>query len=151
MNGRPTCSAFLVHRSSFIVHRLSFIVSRRQHETKHIHQLPATNHQPPATNRNRIPPVEERSKEMRMRRAFLGAALVVSAIALHAQTADDIINHYVKTIGGMQKIAAIQSLRRSGRYIGGGGFQAVIREDNKRPNLVRQEFTFQSLTGVTAW
>ena len=83
-----------------------------------------------------------------MRRALIVLAF---ATTLHAQTADDIINNYIKTIGGMQKIEAIKTLRRTGRFQGGGGFQAAIREENKRPNLVRQEFTFQGLTGITAW
>jgi len=86
-----------------------------------------------------------------MRRVFLGVSLVLIAATAQAQTADDIIAHYIKTIGGTQKIESIKTLRRAGRYTGGGGFQANIREENKRPNLVRQEFTFQGLTGITAW
>jgi hypothetical protein len=96
---------------------------------------------------NRCTPAKENS----MRRFLLGATVVLFALAVHAQTADDIIASYIRTIGGMQKIEAIKTLRRHGKYVGGSGFQATTREDNKRPSLVRQEFTFQGLTGVTAW
>ena len=77
------------------------------------------------------------------------AALV--AAPLMAQTADDIVSKYIKTIGGMEKIDAVKSLRRSGKFTGGGGFEAAILEENKRPNLVRQDFVIQGMTGVRAY
>ena len=78
-----------------------------------------------------------------------GAALL--AVPLAAQTADDIIAKYVKTIGGMEKLQAVTSLRRTGRYVGGGGFEAGVVEESKRPNKVRQEFLLEGMTGVTAY
>ncbi|MDT7807646.1 MAG: hypothetical protein QOJ70_1459 [Acidobacteriota bacterium] len=87
-----------------------------------------------------------------MRRFLLAcaAALLFSASA-SAQTADDIVAKFIKTVGGMDRIQAVKSLRRTGKYNGGGGFEAVIIEENKRPNLVRQEFVIQGMTGVTAY
>ncbi len=85
------------------------------------------------------------------------AALVVGATAVPAQTApapktaDEIVARYVKTIGGLEKIEAVKTLKKTGRYLGGGGFEAKIVEDNKRPDLVRQEFIVQGMVGVTAW
>jgi hypothetical protein len=73
------------------------------------------------------------------------------ALPLRAQTADEIITKYLSTVGGMDKIQAIKTLRRSGKFIGGGGFEAPIQYINKRPDMVRQEFTFQGLTGVSAY
>jgi hypothetical protein len=70
---------------------------------------------------------------------------------LSAQTADDIIAKYIKTIGGMERIQAVQTLRRTGRFTGGGGFEAVVVQENKRPNRVREEFSLQGMTGVTAY
>ena len=86
-------------------------------------------------------------------RRFLLALAVLTSCAAHAsaQTADEIVARFVKTVGGMEKIQAVKSLRRTGRYNGGGGFEAVIVEENKRPNLVRQEFVIQGMTGVTAY
>ena len=81
--------------------------------------------------------------------AVIGFALF--AIPVSAQTADEIIAKYIKTVGGMDKIQAIKTLRRTGKFNGGGGFEAAIVEENKRPNLVRQEFSLQGMTGVNAY
>jgi hypothetical protein len=87
-----------------------------------------------------------------MRRFLLGmVALVLWSVPASAQSAEEIVARYIKTIGGMDKIQAVQTLRRTGRSQGGGGFEARILEENKRRGLVRQEFTFQGLTGVVAY
>ncbi|MFL6253629.1 MAG: hypothetical protein ACJ74T_01275 [Pyrinomonadaceae bacterium] len=86
-------------------------------------------------------------------RKLLLALTCVAAFAAHAsaQTADEIVEKFIKTVGGMEKIQAVKSLRRVGKYDGGGGFEAVLIEENRRPNLVRQEFVIQGMTGVTAY
>lgn len=89
---------------------------------------------------------------MTMRNVLRGlAALALCAIPLSAQTADEIIARYIKTIGGMERIQAVQALRRTGRFTGSGGFEAVVVQENKRPNRVRQEFSLQGMTGITAY
>jgi hypothetical protein len=85
------------------------------------------------------------------------AALALVAAPLLAQTpptpptADEIVARYVKAIGGLEKIEAVRTLKRTGKFRGGGGFEAKVLEENKRPDLVRQELTYQGMTGVTAW
>ena len=87
-----------------------------------------------------------------MRRVLLSlAGLALIAASLSAQTADDIIAKYVKTVGGMEKIRAVSSLRRSGKFTGSGGFEAAVLQENKRPNKVREEFSLQGMTGVNAY
>ena len=86
-----------------------------------------------------------------MRNAFLGLAGLALAASLSAQTADDIIAKYLKTVGGMDKIQAVQTLRRAGTVNGGGGFEAAVLQENKRPNKVREEFSLQGMTGVNAY
>jgi photosystem II stability/assembly factor-like uncharacterized protein len=87
-----------------------------------------------------------------MRRAVLAFALsVCAAVPLAAQTAEEIVAHYVQTIGGMERIQAVHTLRRAGTFYGGGGFQAQLLFENKRPNLVRQDFTFGGMTGISAY
>lgn len=87
-----------------------------------------------------------------MRKFLLGiAGLLLFAIPVSAQTAEDIVARYVKTIGGLEKIQAVKTLRRTGKFTGGGGFEAVILEENKRQSKVRQEFSVQGLTGITAY
>jgi hypothetical protein len=87
-----------------------------------------------------------------MRRFLLAAAgLVLCAAPAPAQTAEEIVANYIKTVGGMEKIQAIKSLRRTGKFTGGGGFEAAVVEENKRPNLVRQEFSLQGMTQINAY
>src|SRR5215469_14027748 len=87
-----------------------------------------------------------------MRRILLGILLAtIFAIPASAQTADEIVAKYIKTIGGMEKIQAVNTLRRSGKIIGGGGFELVTVQENKRPNMFRQEIILQGLTGVMAY
>jgi hypothetical protein len=68
-----------------------------------------------------------------------------------SQTADSIIDRFIQTSGGMARIQAIQTLRRTGRFQGGGGFEAVVIQENKRPSSVREEFSLQGMTGINAY
>jgi hypothetical protein len=87
-----------------------------------------------------------------MRRVLLMlAAVVVCAATASAQTADDLVGRYIKAVGGMDRIQAVQSLRRSGKFIGGGGFEAAILQENKRAAFVREEFSLQGMTGINAY
>lgn len=79
------------------------------------------------------------------------AFIALATLPLQAQTADDIVSKYIKTIGGMDKLQAVQSIRRSGKFTGGGGFEARVSEEKKRPDLIRQEFSIQGMTGVNAY
>ena len=86
-------------------------------------------------------------------RTLLVALVAVTLGAAHAaaQSADDIIARYIKTVGGMERIDAARSLRRTGKFIGGGGFEAIVVQENKRPNMVREEFTLQGMTAINAY
>ena len=87
-----------------------------------------------------------------MRRYLLGALVVMlCSIAASAQTVDELLAKYVKTIGGMDKIAAIKSMRSTGKFDGGGGFQAVVIQENKRPSSVREDFLIQGFTATSAY
>ena len=87
-----------------------------------------------------------------MRRVLLMlAGLALLAVPASAQTAEEIVAKYIKTVGGADKIQAVKTLRRTGTFNGGGGFEAPIVEENKRNNMVRQEFSLQGLTAVNAY
>src|SRR5438128_4544668 len=79
------------------------------------------------------------------------AIVAVCGVAASEQTADEIIAHYLQAVGGTDKIQAVHSLRRSGKFIGGGGFEAVILQENKRDASVREEFVLQGMTGINAY
>ena len=78
-------------------------------------------------------------------------ALAQATQAAPAQSADSLIAKYIQASGGMERMQAIQTLRRTGKYIGGGGFEAVIVQENKRPNSVRDEFQIQGMVGINAY
>ncbi len=87
-----------------------------------------------------------------MRKPFLSlAGLALVTMPLAAQTADEIIAKYLTNVGGMDKIQAVTTLRRTGKVVLGGGFEAGVIEESKRPNKLRQEFVFQGMTGVNAY
>jgi len=91
-----------------------------------------------------------------MRKLFLifvalGVAGGPAPRSLSAQSADSLIAKYIQASGGLARIQALQSLRRTGKYTGGGGFEAVVVQENKRPNSVREEFSLQGMTGINAY
>ena len=81
---------------------------------------------------------------------LLVSVLLTVGAGVSAQTADEIISKYVEKIGGMQKVEAIKR-PRTGKYVGGGGFEAIVTDESKRPNLSRNEFNIQGMTGVTSF
>ena len=86
-----------------------------------------------------------------MRRVLFGIGILFLSVNGFAQSADEIIARYIKTIGGADRIAAVTSIKRTGKFTGGGGFEAQVLEENARPNLVRQEFSLQGMTAVNAY
>ena len=68
-----------------------------------------------------------------------------------ATTLDDILAKYIKTVGGMDRIQAVHTLRRTGRSIRGGGFETPVVQENERPGRVRKDVIRQGLVGITAY
>lgn len=79
------------------------------------------------------------------------AVITLSAFSASAQSADEIVGRYIKAAGGLDKIQQVRTLRRSGKYVGGGGFEAVILQENKRDASVREEFSLQGMTAINAY
>ncbi len=69
----------------------------------------------------------------------------------HCQTAEELVDKNIQAKGGMEKIKAIHSLHMTGKLTGGGGFTATVTQDGMRPNLVRETFSLQGMTGVQAY
>jgi hypothetical protein len=80
-------------------------------------------------------------------------ALVLGGVATaaNAQTVDQIVNNYLKHIGGVDTIKSVKTLRRTGKFIGGGGFEAPVVQENKRSTAVREEFSLMGMTAITAY
>lgn len=75
----------------------------------------------------------------------------LTGAAVHAQTADEIINKHLAARGGKDKIKAVQSERLTGKMVMGQGMEAPFTLEMARPNKLRMEFTIQGMTGVQAF
>jgi hypothetical protein len=87
---------------------------------------------------------------MRQAVIVLVAVSVLSVFA-RTQTAEELIHKNIEAKGGMDKIKAIKSVRMTGKLNGGGGFTAVVTQENMRPGLVRETFSLQGMTAVQAY
>jgi hypothetical protein len=79
------------------------------------------------------------------------AAVSCLSVFLPAQTADELVNKNIEAKGGIDKIKAVKSVRMTGKLNAGGGFTAAETQENQRPNLVRETFSLQGMTAVTAY
>ncbi len=80
------------------------------------------------------------------------AAVLCLSLFGYPQTAEELVSKNIQAKGGIDKIKAIKSPRMTAQvYIGGGGFTANIGQESLRPNQVRQTFSLQGMTAVTAY
>ncbi|SRR5579875_139011 len=84
-------------------------------------------------------------------RMGLFAVLLGFALSAHAVTADELVAKNIAARGGMEKMAAIKTLRMQGQLIFGGNFKLAYTQLLKRPDKVREEASLQGLTQVQAW
>lgn len=68
-----------------------------------------------------------------------------------AQTVEELVNKNIQAKGGIDKIKAIKTVRMTGKLNAGGGFTAAQTQENQRPNQVRETFSLQGMTAVTAY
>jgi hypothetical protein len=87
-----------------------------------------------------------------MNARFLIAAVALAVPpAVAAQTVDEIVARYVTARGGREALAAVRTVRMTGRATEGPGRHAIVRREIARPGRIRTEFVFQGTTGVWAW
>jgi len=84
-------------------------------------------------------------------RVLLVAAATLASPAVQAQTVDEIVSRYVAARGGREALAAIRTVRMTGRMFAGPGREAIVRREIARPGRIRTEFEFQGTTGVYVW
>jgi len=72
------------------------------------------------------------------------------SLCAFAQTADELVSKNIQAHGGIEKIKAISSLRMTGNF-DASGFKAMVGQESKRPNLLRQTFTVQGMTQIQAY
>jgi hypothetical protein len=84
-------------------------------------------------------------------RVLVAVALgLAAAAAAGAQTAEELVAKNLQARGGIDKIKAIRSLRMTGT-LQAGGFKARIGRESAAPDLIRETFTIQGMTQITAY
>jgi outer membrane lipoprotein-sorting protein len=78
----------------------------------------------------------------------LGALFAVPA---SAQTLDEILAKNLKAKGGIEKLKAVKTMRATGTMTVGPGMEVPFVMEQKRPNAMRMEITFQGMQVVQAY
>ncbi len=79
------------------------------------------------------------------------ALAVVVAVPAGAQTLDEILAKNLQAKGGLDKIKSVQTIRMTGTMTVGPGMEAPFVLEQKRPNMMRMDFTLQGMTGSQAF
>lgn len=85
-----------------------------------------------------------------LHKVAVGLCTLICATSLVAQTADEIVTKNIEAHGGAAKLKSINTMKSSGTMMMGPGIEVPFTEYQKRPALIRQEFTFQGMTAVQA-
>jgi len=90
---------------------------------------------------------------LRLARPAVMVLAAVSCLTIFGktQTADELVNKNIQAKGGMEKIKAIRSVRMTGKINIGSGIIGAEMQENQRPSLVRETFSLQGMTSVTAY
>jgi hypothetical protein len=78
-------------------------------------------------------------------------ALLLLSAAAPPPAVDEIVARHVAARGGKEALAAVRTVRMTGRAIAGPGREAIVRREIARPGRIRTEFVFQGTTGVYVW
>jgi outer membrane lipoprotein-sorting protein len=81
---------------------------------------------------------------------LLALGLLLAPVAW-AQTVDEILAKHYDTMGGVEKIKALNTMRITGTMMVGPGMEAPLMMERKRPGKRRLEFSFQGMTGIQAF
>jgi outer membrane lipoprotein-sorting protein len=87
-------------------------------------------------------------KQMRLVCVLL--LLLCAAALAKAQTAEELVARNIQAKGGLEKMKAVKSYRSQGKFEV-DGFKADVAMESKRPDKLRQLFTFQRMTEIDAY
>lgn len=97
---------------------------------------------------------------MKIKNIFLGSVLVLTIGGiLYSQSIDEILGKYYETMGGLERLRTVKSMKKMGKYIvvAQGGWEMSMTMWHKTPNkiktewLVRDQKIIQAFDGKTAW
>jgi outer membrane lipoprotein-sorting protein len=87
-----------------------------------------------------------------IRKLLAGLALgALFAIPASAQNLDEILAKNLKAKGGAEKLKAVTTTRTTGTMTVGPGIEVPFVMEQKRPNSMRMDITFQGMTIVQAY
>lgn len=88
----------------------------------------------------------------RLVRSFLLVTAAVSVFSANAngQTVDEVIAKNIQARGGLEKLIAVQTLRTTAK-VSQGSFRIDFRQENKRPDQVREEYIIQGMAQIQAY
>jgi len=85
-----------------------------------------------------------------MRSVLTVLGILCSAAAVSAQTAEELVAKNIAAKGGIERIKAIRTVRKTGR-IQSGDFTATVAEEAKAPDRLKLSFTIQNMTQVQSY
>lgn len=87
-----------------------------------------------------------------IRKLLAGLALgALFAVPASAQTLDEVLAKNLKAKGGIEKIKSVTTSRTTGTMTVGPGIEVPFVMEQKRPNSMRMEITFQGMTIIQAY
>lgn len=92
-----------------------------------------------------------RKKDVFLRVPFLAAALLSLPCVLPAQTADDVVNAYLKARGGLEKLKAVKTERVTASVGLQPGADAVLVYERKRPLKMHMEITLSGQSFIRVY
>jgi hypothetical protein len=85
------------------------------------------------------------------RRVLLGLTIgLLTSLSLAAQTADELVEKNVQARGGREKLKSVQTLRITGKLVG-GPTETPLVEERARPTKLRRDFNVRGLNGTQAY
>lgn len=85
-----------------------------------------------------------------MRKLWVSVCALFLAVAVSAQTADEILDKHIKATGGIEKQKALQSVKMIGK-MKMGPMEVPFTMIKARPGQLRSDFTVQGMTGTQAF
>jgi hypothetical protein len=77
-------------------------------------------------------------------------AAIFGSLGASAQTVDEVIAKNIQAHGGSEKLKAVRTIRVTGKF-SQGSFRAGFLQENKRPDMVREEAIIQGLSQIQAY
>jgi len=78
------------------------------------------------------------------------AASAIFSFSTSAQNVDEVIAKNVQAHGGLDNLKSVRSVRIAAK-LSQGSFRAEFRQENKRPDKVREEFVIQGMAQIQAY